>query len=468
MSRILFSPVGGTDPISMNNYHDGSMLHIIRYYSPEIILLYMSEEIFQFHCSDNRYIYCIEHLCSQKGFSVRTDLLDKNQLDQLQTHLNKTEPGVCHCIIIKDAELQNVHEYNIFIDEFSREISILKKCMTKSDELLLNVSSGTPAMKSALLVLSTMLDYQCRMIQVTTPEGAMNEHSHKDYDVEFLWEADEDNDKDQNRCHEVNFKSLAMIKYKNILRQLISNYDYAGSLDVCKSVKMIDPTFDDRPVRMAEKRNLLNIIEARKIARELNIDLCPIKADEDMKLFEYATNLFVKAKKKEYADFIRGLTPLILPLCIRILKEQTPDHIDIHHYIRRGKREKCMKWDQQLLQGSDEGIRLDEVLNHSFNNHFSYDVVYSVHIVKLIEEFCQKQEIIDLMDSLRKVESNIRNIVAHQMVSVSQQTIIHVTGHTTDDCIAMIKKAFQYARINVRREYWNTYENMNMEIIQRL
>ena len=42
--RILFSPVGGTDPI--RNCHDGSMLHICRHYKPDIVYLYGGLTVF--------------------------------------------------------------------------------------------------------------------------------------------------------------------------------------------------------------------------------------------------------------------------------------------------------------------------------------------------------------------------------------------------------------------------------------
>ena len=42
---ILFTPVGGTDPISLNNYHDGSILHICRFYKPDKVILYMSRDV---------------------------------------------------------------------------------------------------------------------------------------------------------------------------------------------------------------------------------------------------------------------------------------------------------------------------------------------------------------------------------------------------------------------------------------
>lgn len=60
--KILFSPVGGTDPMSEWNYHDGALLHIARHYKPDEIYLYMSKEILQKHEQDDRYRYCIKKL----------------------------------------------------------------------------------------------------------------------------------------------------------------------------------------------------------------------------------------------------------------------------------------------------------------------------------------------------------------------------------------------------------------------
>ena len=59
--------------------------------------------------------------------------------------------------------------------------------MDEDDEFLLNISSGTPAMKSGLVVLKTLGELPCRTIQVITPTGKLNEHSHKENDYETLW-----------------------------------------------------------------------------------------------------------------------------------------------------------------------------------------------------------------------------------------------------------------------------------------
>ena len=193
MGRIvLFSPVGGTDPISMNNGLDGSLLHICRVYQPDMVYLYMSAEILEYHHQDNRYIYCLE---------------------KLYQSLNKP----LNYRIIERESLSDVQIFDYFFREYSDIIRDIYSEVDSEDQLLLNVSSGTPAMKSGLLVLATMGEYTCKAIQVTTPTKKMNEHTHKDYDVELAWELDEDNEPGfENRCHEVSLPALLYLKQVEI------------------------------------------------------------------------------------------------------------------------------------------------------------------------------------------------------------------------------------------------------------
>ena len=54
---VLFSPIGTHDPLGvpLNNVpSEGSMLHIIRHYKPEIVYLYITKEL---NKNDNRYTY---------------------------------------------------------------------------------------------------------------------------------------------------------------------------------------------------------------------------------------------------------------------------------------------------------------------------------------------------------------------------------------------------------------------------
>lgn len=48
--NIYFSPIGNTDPIKY--LYDGSMLHICRYYEPDVVYLYLSKEMAENHKKD--------------------------------------------------------------------------------------------------------------------------------------------------------------------------------------------------------------------------------------------------------------------------------------------------------------------------------------------------------------------------------------------------------------------------------
>lgn len=63
MGRLMFfSPIGGTDPIASANEYDGSMLHICRYYKPNKVYLFLSNEMLARQKSDDRYRLCIEKI----------------------------------------------------------------------------------------------------------------------------------------------------------------------------------------------------------------------------------------------------------------------------------------------------------------------------------------------------------------------------------------------------------------------
>ena len=51
--RILFSPVGGSDPIK--RMLDGPMLHCCRVYKPDIVCLYFTQSMLEYENRDQRY-----------------------------------------------------------------------------------------------------------------------------------------------------------------------------------------------------------------------------------------------------------------------------------------------------------------------------------------------------------------------------------------------------------------------------
>ena len=225
--------------------------------------------------------------------------------------------------MIERPDLVDVQKYDTYYTDFRNIIQEIMKTTDEDDEILLNVSSGTPAMKSGLLVLSVLGEFPCVPIQVATPARKMNEHTHEGYDVEALWELDEDNDPDKsvNRCEAVYCPTLSLIKQQEILLEMIRKYDDAGAMDIAETIENAKGKINKELVQIAYERNQLNLSGAMSLAKKNHLDIFPVKSGNDAKLFEYMANLIIKCQKEEYVDFVRALTPLIADLFELILKD---------------------------------------------------------------------------------------------------------------------------------------------------
>lgn len=439
--KILFTPVGGTDPISSTNCYDGAILHICRHYKPDKVIMYMSKEMLENQEKDDRYRYCLDKLCELQKRTMSYEIIEKN-------------------------ELTKVHEFDFYYEDFQKCIRDIYQTMDESDELFLNVSSGTPAMKSGLLVLQTMGEYPAKLIQVSTPEKRINEHHHKDYDVVTLWELDEDNQPDaHNRCSEITCPSLQKLKKEEVIKKHIMSYDYRAALTVVNTMKAEDTQNYKNYLKLAEKRLLLDISEVDKIAKKINFDCIPVKSSSERMLFEYALCMMIKLKKGEYVDFIRAITPILVDLFELVLKVQCK--IDVNDYCNNIKKKdgsNQRRWSGDKLMNTE----VESVLNTAFSGSFKLGDVYSVHIKALIEHFSTDMQMNELISNLRLVEEKIRNTAAHAIVSVTEKTIEDRTGFSADKIMKMIQKLFSYTGIKVKKEYWDSYDLMNQKILEKI
>lgn len=438
--KVLFSPVGGTDPISLNNMHDGALLHICREMKPDKVIMYMSKEILRNHKSDNRYIYCLEKLSVLQKRTIRYEIIER-------------------------PDLTNVQEFDYFYRDFRNIIEQVITGLSEHDSLLLNISSGTPAMKSGIAVLSTLEEYPCQLVQVTTPVRGMNDHSHNGYDVEALWELDEDNEKyHENRCRVIeNLPTLSKIKKEEIIKRHVDSYDYVAALTVAKTLTVPDRENYYELLQIANSRLLLDMGTVRKqlktadnkylmdeieLARKLSANI------DYQKCFEYALSLQVKLRKGEYADFIRAITPLLVELLKLVLVESCGIKIE-QYCLKNGE------WDRGKLVST----KIDHILQKAYNP-FRYGYVYSDHLNIIINQFAENIRLKELSNDIRKVERNIRNLAAHEIVVITDSDIKHKTGFYGRQIMNLIKELFNYAGPELDPQAWNSYDRMN-DLIKR-
>ena len=439
---ILFSPIGGTDPVSNSNGHDGAMIHCCRVYRPDEVYLYMSKYALDMESEDSRYTYCLTELYKLLG---RT--LDYR--------------------IIERPDLVEVQEFDFFYDDFKAEIQNISKTMSEGDILYLNTSSGTPAMKSALVVLATLGDIDGHLIQVTTPDKKINKHDHDNYDVQFLWEFNPDNIEGfVNRCKEICCPSIVKLKNEELIRQFLESYDYSAALGVARNMNAEDTKKYIHLLEFANFRSQLDYNSMSKVSDMSEIkSMLPVLTSKYRNTVEYSLLLFTKAKQENYADFLRGLTPLILELYILVLEKQFGLNARDFCYI--DKFSGGFKWDLNKIKENAQTSEWLDIWNNAFPNGFREGFIVSKDLLFVIRKKCNSA-VVKMADLLREVEENARNSAAHEIGMVTADTIRQMTGHSYSEIIDTIKSMFKYVGVITDDSKWDSYDEMNETIIRKI
>lgn len=224
--RVLISAVGDTDPF--RNFHDGALIHIARKYRPEKVILIFSE-----------------HTAEKQGniekalFSIAPDY----------------EPElIIHDSIISDNE---VHIFDVMFQRFS---DILQEYYTKEDEFILNLSSATPQIKSALFVINRLNGINVKAVQVSSPEHASNVNIGHDNDenIDELIEVNEDNKVNFiDRTIEDNAEKFNQALLKKTARDFIEKFDYKAALDILDQLS-------DSPNLKSVREEIRDVVECLK------------------------------------------------------------------------------------------------------------------------------------------------------------------------------------------------------------
>ena len=439
---ILFSPVGGTDPVSNTNFYDGALIHIARVYKPDKIYLYMSKLTMEWEAEDGRYAYCLERLYEN---------MDKD-LDYEK---------------IERPELTEVQDFDYFYDDYKAEITTIMSTMNKDDTLLINTSSGTPGMKSALVVLATIGDIDGSLIQVTTPEKTINQHDHKDYDVETLWKLDPDNEPGfENRCKIIECPSLYQVKNEELLKRLLSSYDYHAALNVAESMPEKYTKEYKYLIEYAYRRSMLDYPAMLVLEHTYEInDFLPVRSDTGRTVVEYALSLFMKVESGSYADFVRGITPLILEVFVRVVKKLTG--LNPYEFCEYNSKINSYIWSQEKLEGNTQTTEWVSIWKERFKGDFKFGFVSSQTLLYLILEYGNENEK-TLANQLREIEDKIRNIAAHQIKAVTDELIKRVVRKDSRTIVKLFKDMFKCTDIETSKNTWNSYRDMNDYIIAQI
>lgn len=275
--RVLISAVGDTDPF--RNFHDGALIHIAKKYRPEKVILIFSE-----------------HTAKKQG----------NIEKALFSIAPNYEPElIIHDSIISDNE---VHIFDVMFQRFS---DILQEYYTKEDEFILNLSSATPQIKSALFVINRLNGINVKAVQVSSPEHASNENIGHDNDenIDELIEVNEDNKVNFiDRTIEDNAEKFNQALLKKTARDFIEKFDYKAALDILDQLS----DFPNLKSVREEIRDVVNCLSKQDVPKGLRHK--KLKEEEQKILSAYLTIELQRERGNVSESFIRikNVTEFIL------------------------------------------------------------------------------------------------------------------------------------------------------------
>lgn len=200
---VLFSPIGASDPVRQD--HDGPLLHIVRHYKPHKVYLFFTKEM-----AKNR-----EAVIKAMG--------DFNtEIEEIITNI------------------ENPHNFDIFAEEFSKILLRIKEENADS-EILLNITSGTTPMSSALCLEVVTSHLRLKPIQVITPTRGSNAG------VEFGGELENNFDNlmedgkyiAPNRCIEPDILSFRRSSVKRDIISLVEHFEYRAAAEKLENNKYL-------------------------------------------------------------------------------------------------------------------------------------------------------------------------------------------------------------------------------------
>lgn len=437
---VLFSPIGMTDPIY--GEHDGSMLHIARMYRPERVYLYLSKETGELDAEDDRYAGTLARLGEKLG----------HKFDVVK---------------IFRPNLTNVHLFDEFYDDFENLLKQVKE-ENPGAAVLLNVSSGTPAMKSSLQVIAALDEGTGYIpVQVSTPRKAHNTHEDKpqDFDLELFWECDKDNDDYADRTSvSNNFSFMTKVK-KEIIKRHIDAYDYHAALVLAEGCGHSVSDTAKAYLRAACARVQLDarsmtehLAQARADSRVLLL-FTPVRDGRLRSVAEYLLWLDMKLKRAEFCDFIRGISPVFLDLLEAAADKACGESIDA--FCRRfGEGKRILSIDR--MSGNPLGERILGILEEAFKGYGGYhnSDLSPAQLVPVIEAMSNDESLKKRVKDLRNAEQNCRHMAAHEIVSVTEEWIKERCGLTPSDILAELNGIAEYIGVK-RSEITGSYEKMN-------
>lgn len=445
MASILYSCFGTTDPV--RGMRDGGLMHILRFYRPETVYLFLTTEI------------------------VKQDR-DDRRIDKTFAYIRENWGGYHPDVIRMEAEIEDPSDMDALMEPMDR---LLQQAMAQHPqaEVLLNLSSGTPQMQIILAQMALDPRYPTRGIQVKSPERASSKAERtnvKRYPVDEALILNEDEEPNApNRCCEPKMTAVRREAVRNQLRSLLSQRNYAAIAQMGADLPAPIPKL----ARHLDYRSHFQLKEAEAEAAGLtglglqaNRGVYPYPIYELIEYFAMLKNLVYL---KRYTDFMLRLNPFVVRLQTVLLEESlrplgltTQDLISVVNG-RRKISPKLMKNKFPELLAFMETKSQGPVEERDI----------SIWAMNVMLSYLQLDErVLRLLENCEKGNRELRNPAAHELFAITNAEIQNICGLPAENLVWELEKVLtnalaRYAGKELKKRI-NIYDYCDRIIRERL
>ncbi len=427
---ILYSPVGDTDPI--RDCYDGALLHIIRTYKPSYARIFLSAEMTA--KEDSRQVYskainCVAPAC--KLDFIKTDIVDVQLMEKL--------------VPLAEGFLQLRKEY-------------------PNEEILLNLSSGTPQMKTVMSFLATDFE-NVRAIQVDSPQKGSNRAAHATQDAEDIdavIENNFDNAPDYKcRCHEAPLSLLRRYSIRHQLISLVQNYEYSAALALYNQNKALFADETGKLLKHADLRSKMLIEEAFAVMGKDRYRNSSIR-----KTNEFLMVMELNQRKGKLVEFIPKLTPFLYELTLFYLGSKLGFNPSRFCYSKQKPSDSWRISTKMLRETAPEVMaHLNKMYAGSFvdNKELSFtNILCMLEAIKAVDV-----NLLEILHTLRIVEKKQRNKIAHTiLMNITEETFKAVEPCLSSaQLVQLLRKAFLQIMQGESIYKYNVYDELNEKIV---
>ena len=190
----------------------------------------------------------------------------------------------------------------------------------------------------------------------------------------------------------------------------------------------------------------------------------------ERRVYSYTHYLKISLAKREIADYLRGLTPLLVDVFRLLIEEHLLPNLNdylipIMKETEDGRRiYKGLQWREAKIEAEPNIIRA--TWHHYYGKTFNYKhYISSSHLLKIIEYHLEDETIRSAAHELRQIEKYSRNIIAHEVMYVDDAWLMNRVQLRSEEIHQLLINLISMAGLTDARQ-WNIVNQLNDELSQ--